>query len=50
MATFASSVRFQPANGVGPSAVGLADENGNYMLATGSQSESHQASTSYLFC
>jgi len=31
------TVQFQPANGVGSTAIGLADENGNYALATGSQ-------------
>lgn len=31
------TVQFQPANGVGSTAIGLADENGNYTLATGSQ-------------
>jgi hypothetical protein len=31
------SVRFQPESGVGPVAVGLADENGYYTLGTGSQ-------------
>jgi hypothetical protein len=31
------SVRFQPESGVGPIAVGLADENGNYTLGTGSK-------------
>jgi hypothetical protein len=31
------SIRFQPADGVGPVAVGLADENGNYTLGTGSK-------------
>jgi hypothetical protein len=32
------TVQFQPANGVGPTAMGLADENGKYTLSTGSQS------------
>jgi hypothetical protein len=31
------TVQFQPANGTGSTAIGLADENGNYSLATGSQ-------------
>ncbi|HEX4412218.1 MAG TPA: hypothetical protein VH107_01230 [Lacipirellulaceae bacterium] len=31
------TVQFQPANGVGPTAMGLADENGMYSLSTGSQ-------------
>lgn len=31
------TVQFQPANGVGPTAMGLADENGYYKLSTGSQ-------------
>lgn len=31
------TVQFQPANGVGPTAMGLADENGIYKLSTGSQ-------------
>jgi hypothetical protein len=31
------TIQFQPANGVGSNAVGLADENGNYVLGTGSQ-------------
>ena len=31
------TVQFQPADGVGANAVGLADENGNYKIATGSQ-------------
>jgi hypothetical protein len=31
------TVKFQPAGGAGPSAVGLVDENGNYTLSTGSQ-------------
>jgi hypothetical protein len=31
------SVRFQPESGVGPIAVGLADENGYYTLGTGSK-------------
>lgn len=32
------TVKFLPAGGVGPTAVGLADETGNYTLGTGSQS------------
>jgi hypothetical protein len=31
------TVQLQPADGVGANAVGLADENGNYKIATGSQ-------------
>ena len=31
------TVQFQPADGVGSTAIGLADENGIYSLATGSQ-------------
>jgi hypothetical protein len=31
------TVQFQPASGVGPTAMGLADENGKYTLSTGSQ-------------
>lgn len=31
------TVQFQPAGGVGVTAIGLADETGNYTLATGSQ-------------
>jgi hypothetical protein len=31
------TVQFQPADGMGANAVGLADENGNYKIATGSQ-------------
>ena len=31
------TVQLQPADGVGATAVGLADENGNYKIATGSQ-------------
>lgn len=31
------TVQFQPASGLGANAVALADENGNYELATGSQ-------------
>ena len=31
------TVHFLPASGVGPTAIGLADENGNYILGTGSQ-------------
>jgi hypothetical protein len=31
------TIQFRPADGVGPAAVGLADENGHYMLATGAQ-------------
>lgn len=31
------TVQFQPADGVGAVAIGLADENGNYEMATGSQ-------------
>jgi hypothetical protein len=31
------TIQFQPASGVGPTAIGLADENGNYVLGTGSQ-------------
>jgi hypothetical protein len=31
------TVEFQPANGFGSTAIGLADENGNYTLGTGSQ-------------
>jgi hypothetical protein len=31
------TVQFQPADGAGVTAVGLADENGNYEIATGSQ-------------
>lgn len=31
------TIQFQPADGVGPTAIGLADENGNYTIATGSQ-------------
>jgi hypothetical protein len=31
------TIQFQPANGVGSTAIGLADENGNYTLATGSK-------------
>lgn len=32
------TIQLQPADGVGATAVGLADENGNYKIATGSQS------------
>lgn len=32
------TVQFQPADGIGATAIGLADENGNYVIATGSQS------------
>jgi len=32
-----ATVKFQPANGTGPAAMGLVDENGNYSLSTGSQ-------------
>jgi hypothetical protein len=31
------TVQFQPADGVGANAIGLADEEGNYKVATGSQ-------------
>jgi hypothetical protein len=31
------TVQLQPADGVGATAIGLADENGNYKIATGSQ-------------
>jgi len=31
------TVQFQPADGVGATAVGIADENGNYVIATGSE-------------
>ena len=31
------TVKFQPASGIGPTAIGIADENGNYSLGTGSQ-------------
>ena len=31
------TVEFQPANGFGSTAIGLADENGNFTLGTGSQ-------------
>jgi hypothetical protein len=31
------TVQFQPTSGVGSTAIGLADEDGNYSLATGSQ-------------
>lgn len=31
------TVQLQPADGIGATAVGLADENGNYKIATGSQ-------------
>jgi len=31
------TVQFQPVNGAGSTAIGLADENGNYELATGSK-------------
>ena len=32
------TVQFQPTNGTGTTAIGLADENGNYTVGTGSQS------------
>lgn len=31
------TVQLQPVDGIGANAVGLADENGNYKIATGSQ-------------
>jgi hypothetical protein len=31
------TVQFQPVEGIGATAIGLADENGNYEIATGSQ-------------
>lgn len=31
------TIQFQPASGVGSTAIGLADENGNYALGTGSK-------------
>jgi hypothetical protein len=32
------TIQFQPASGAGSTAIGLADENGNYVLGTGSKS------------